>query len=333
MEDLVKIEDVGAEVIYQQDRAAIDIQISTAKAYPRNIKRAIENSIAIVTMDKETASTCTYAVPRAGKAITGPSVHLAKILAQNWGNLRIEAKVVGIDARQVTSQAVCFDLENNLAIKVEVKRSIMTNKGTVRMTDDMITVTGNAGNSIALRNAVLSVIPKAIVDKVYGEAKSKITGDVSDKTKLLARRKQVIDGLKDTYSLTELEIIGAVGKASVDHLTSDDLVVLIGIGTAIKDGDTDIDTAFRRTKSHGDKNEAQLQRLIFTTEEDARAFFVDEQGFTADAVVGKFLYSLAKEKGFELIVTNKPPQQTPEEKKATLKANLKAGDNQSPTLM
>lgn len=326
-QDLIKIEEVGAEVIYQQDRAAIDIQISTAKAYPRNIKRAIENSIAIVTMDKETASTCTYAVPRAGKAITGPSVHLAKILAQNWGNLRIETKVVGIDARHITSQGVCFDLENNIAIKVEVKRSIMTSKG--RMTDDMITVTGNAGNSIALRNAVLSVIPKAIVDKVYGEAKSKITGDVSDKTKLLARRKQVIDGLKDTYSLTEAEIIGAVGKASVDHLTSDDLVVLIGIGTAIKDGDTDIDTAFRRTKSHGDKNEAQLQRLIFKTEEEARAFFVDEQGFTTDSVVGKFLYSLAKEKGFELIVTNKPPQQTPEEKKA----NMKAGANQSPTLM
>lgn len=245
MEDeIVKIEEVGSEVIYQQDRAAIDIQISTAKAYPRNIKRAVENSIAIVTMDKETASTCTYAVPRAGKAITGPSVHLAKILAQNWGNLRVEAKVVGIDAKQVTSQAVCFDLENNLAIKVEVKRSIMTKTG--RMSDDMITVTGNAGNSIALRNAVLSVIPKAVVDKVYNEAKAKITGDVSDKTKLLARRKQVIDGLKDTYGLNEAEIIGAVGKASVDHLTSDDLVVLIGIGTAIKDGDTDVDTAFRK---------------------------------------------------------------------------------------
>ena len=244
MEDLVKIEEVGADVLYQQDKAAIDVQISTAKAYPRNIKRAIDNSIAIVTMDKETAFTCTYAVPRDGKAITGPSVHLAKILAQNWGNLRVEAKVVGIDIKHITSQAVCWDLENNLGIKVEVKRSIMTRKG--RMSDDMITVTGNAANSIALRNAVLSVIPKAIVDKVYNEAKHKITGDVSDKTKLLARRKQVVDGLKDTYSLTEAEILGAVGKAAIDHLTSDDLVVLIGIGTAIKDGDTDVDTAFRK---------------------------------------------------------------------------------------
>lgn len=329
MEDLVKIEEIGSEVIYQQDRAQIDIQISTAKAYPRNIKRAIENSVAIVTMDKETASTCTYAVPRAGKAITGPSVHLAKILAQNWGNLRIEAKVVGIDARQITSQAVCFDLENNLAIKVEVKRSIMTKTG--RMTDDMITVTGNAGNSIALRNAVLSVIPKAIVDKVYGEAKSKITGDVSDKTKLLARRKQVMDGLKDTYSLTEQEIIGAVGKASVDHLTSDDLVVLIGIGQAIKDGDTDVETAFKKShKASSAKPEVQLQKLNFATEAEARNFFVTDQGFTTESVEGKKLFALAKEKGFDLIISGISSNKLSEaeQKKVEMK-----GNNSAPTLM
>ena len=246
LEELVQIEEVNMDVVYSQDKAQIDVQISTAKAYPRSIKRAVEDSIALVTMDVATASTCTYSVPRGGKSINGPSVHLAKILAQNWGNLRVEAKVIGIDAKHVTSQAICFDLEKNLAIKVEVKRSIMTSKG--RMNDDMITVTGNAANSIALRNAVLSVIPKAVVDKVYNEAKSKITGDVSDKTKLLNRRKAVMDGLKETYTLTESEILSAIGKASIDHITPDDLVVLIGIGTAIKDGDTDVETAFRKAK-------------------------------------------------------------------------------------
>lgn len=330
-QDLVLIEEVGGEVIYQQDRAQIDIQISTAKAFPRNIKRAIDNSIAIVTMDKETASTCTYSVPRGGKAITGPSVHLAKILAQNWGNLRIEAKVVGIDAKHITSQAVCFDLENNLAIKVEVKRSIMTKNG--RMNDDMITVTGNAGNSIALRNSVLSVIPKAIVDKVYGEAKSKITGDVSDKTKLLARRKQVIDGLKDTYSLTEAEILSAIGKASIDHITADDLVVLIGLGTAIKDGDTNIETAFRKgSKSNVNipTKEEQLQKMNFQTEDEARSFFVND-GFTPQSVEGKLLFSLAKEKGFELIIAGFSASKVSEAEQK--KADLKKNTNQSPTLM
>ena len=253
-EDLEITEAADVSVVYSQDKATIDVQIATAKAYPRNIKRSLENAIAIVTMDKDTASTCTYSVPRGGKAITGPSVHLAKILAQVWGNLRVEARVISIDARQITSEAVCFDLENNLAIKASVKRSIMTKSG--RMSDDMITVTGNAANSIALRNAVMSVIPRAIVDKVYGEAKKTITGDISDNAKFLKRRKQVMDGFINTYSLTEKEVLVAIGKAAIDHITPDDLVVLIGIAQAIKDGDTTVEMAFKgESKSVAQKKE------------------------------------------------------------------------------
>ncbi len=240
-------ESADLSVIYQQDKAAIDIQVATAHAYPRNITRARSNAIALVTMDEETAKTCTYSVPRGGKAITGPSVHLAKILAQVWGNMRVEAKVVAIDAKQITSEAVCFDLENNLAIKCQVKRSIVGKLG--RFNDDMIVVTGNAANSIALRNAVLSVVPRGVVDAVYRAAKGKITGDISDATKLLARRKQVIDALKDTYAITEKQILSAIGKAAIEHVTADDLVVLIGIGTAIKDGDTTVEAAFKGEKT------------------------------------------------------------------------------------
>lgn len=240
------VEQTSPEVIYQQDKAAIDVQISTAKAYPRNIKKSIENAIAIVGIDQETAKTCTYSVPRGGKPITGPSVHLAKILAQVWGNMRIEAKVVSIDARQVTSEAICFDLENNLAIKAQVKRSIVGKSG--RFSDDMITVTGNAANSIALRNAILSVIPRAIVDKVYNTAKQAITGDISDATKLTAKKKQVFDGLKDAYEVTEKEALVAIGKASLANVTGDDLVILIGIAQAIKDGDTSVEQAFKGVK-------------------------------------------------------------------------------------
>lgn len=244
-EESAEILEVG--IYEQQDRAQFDVQIMTAKKFPRNIMRATNNAIAIVTMDAETAKVCTYSVPRGGKAITGPSVHLAKILLQQWGNLRVEAKVVNTDARQLTSEAVCFDLETNIAVKVQVKRSIMTRTG--RMNDDMITVTGNAANSIALRNAVYNVIPRGVVDKVYGAAQKMITGDLSTEEKLIAKRKQVIDALKDTYNVTEDEILKSIGKAAQSQLTPDDIITLIGIGTAIKDGDTTVDFAFRGIKS------------------------------------------------------------------------------------
>ena len=106
MEEVKVTEVQDMSVIYNQDKAVIDTQIATAKAYPRNMKRAVDNSVFIVTLDEETASTCSYSLPRGGKVITGPTVHLAKILAQNWGNLRIEAKVVSIDKTTLTSQAI-----------------------------------------------------------------------------------------------------------------------------------------------------------------------------------------------------------------------------------
>jgi hypothetical protein len=270
----VQIMEVNPESVYLQDKAQIDVQIATAKKYPRNIRRATDNAVAIVTMDKETASTCTYAVPRGGKSITGPSIHMAKILAQVWGNLRIEAKVIDIGDKQVTSQAVAFDLENNLAIRVEVKRSIMTKTG--RMSDDMITVTGNAANSIAMRNSILSVINRAVVDKVYRAAIGTITGDISDANKFLARKKQVLDGFKDSLKVTEEMALSAIGKSSIDHITSDDLVTLIGIGQAIKDGDTTVEEAFKNTKKVGKTVQQQEDERLITLIKEASTLEVLE---------------------------------------------------------
>jgi hypothetical protein len=249
------------EVIYQQDKAAIDVQITTAKAYPRNIARAKKNATDIVTMDQETAQTCTYSVPRGGKAITGPSVHLAKILAQCWGNLRVDAKVVDISQSQITSEAVCFDLENNIAIKTQVKRSILDKQGR-RFKEDMITVTGNAANSIAMRNAILSVIPRPVVDSVYKAAQSTITGDVSDDTKRKKKARQVVDKLMGTFNVTEAEVLSSVGKASIDFVDADDIATLVGIGTALKDGDTTVDLAFRRNTTSDNPTQGQKSEEV-----------------------------------------------------------------------
>lgn len=258
-QDIIKVEEVSAEMVYQQDKAQIDTQVATAKAYPRDIKKSVQDSIATATLDVETAQTCSYALPRGGKTINGPSVHLALILAQNWGNLRVDAKIVNIDRTTITSQAVCFDLEKNIAIKVEVKRSIMTKRG--RMNDDMITVTGNAANSISLRNAILKVIPKAVVDKVSKSAKELITGDVSDETAFIKKKKQVFDGIKDKYGVTEKEVLNLFGKPNTSNITKDDLVTLIGYAQSMKDGDSTADLIFRPEKVEKEKVETKKEDL------------------------------------------------------------------------
>jgi len=244
----------GNEMAMLREKASIDIQVSTAKAYPRDMQKALNNSIFTVTMDVETASTCTYSVPRGGKAITGPSVHLAKIIMQNWGNIRGETKVIEIGLKDITSQSVVWDLENNAALKVEVKRSIMTKTG--RMSDDMITVTGNAANSIALRNAIFGIIPRAIVDKVYNASQQKIIGDDQNFAK---RIKDVLAGFKKVYDKDAAEVLPLVGKTDVEQLVKADLVVLIGVAQALKDGDVTAEMVFKPAVKTGTEKKADLK--------------------------------------------------------------------------
>lgn len=236
----VEAQEVQVVQVDAVERANVDSQVATAKRYPRNIKRSIDNSIVMATMDSETAQSCGYALPRGGKPITGPSVHLAKIVVSNWGNMRTETKVVQITDKQIISRGTCWDLEANVASAFEVRRSIVDSKGK-RYSDDMITVTGNAANSIAYRNAVFSVVPKAVVDKVYKAAQRFITGDLSDEEKLIKRRTDAINHFNEEWGITEAEVIRLCGKQTVNQIRANEIALLLGMAQSLKDGDTTVE--------------------------------------------------------------------------------------------
>ena len=254
--EVAQIQTGDAQSIIQLDsieKANVDTQVSTAKQYPRDITRALNNSIVMATIDQQTAQTMGYALPRGGKPITGPSVHLAKLIVSNWGNIRAEAKVVQITESQVVSRGTCWDLENNVATAFEVRRSIKGKNGQ-RFTDDMITVVGNAANAIAYRNAVFSVIPKAITDKVYQAAQHCITGDLSDDAKLLQRRTQCLKFFNDEYGITESEVVKLCGKQTVNQIRGEEIALLIGIYQSLKDGDTTVDEIMKPIRKEENKS-------------------------------------------------------------------------------
>ena len=242
-QELQIIETSSVEVIEAQQRAEYDIQIATAKKYPRSLQRIKDNCIAIVTMDKEIAASCRYALPRGGKNISGPSVHLARIIAQQYGNIRVDARVKQIADRQVISEAVCFDLETNYACKVEVRRSIFS-KTKGRYDDDMITVTGNASNAIAFRNAVLNVVPKGITQAVYDASMKVLTGDLTDEQKIVSARTKALDFFKSEYNVSEEQVLKAMGLRSVNQIKSEQIADLRAMLQAIKDGDSTVEEMF-----------------------------------------------------------------------------------------
>lgn len=223
------------------EKSNIDIQVATAKRYPRNVELAIRNSETMVTMDFETAKKCSYTLKRKDKDITGPTVHLAKIIASNWGNLRTEARVVGITGKQVISRGICWDLETNNAAAFETRRGITGKDGKI-YSDDMVTVTGNAASAIAFRNAVFSVIPRPIVDRVYKKAMQMVADVESRKNNgnIEETAKQWLSFFETQYKIKPEELLQLLKLSSTKDFTADTMVTLNGLHQAIVDGDTTV---------------------------------------------------------------------------------------------
>ena len=79
--------------------------------------------------------------------------------------------------------------------------------------------------------------------------------------------------------------------------------------------------------SYVDVTGSQPQKLNFKTEQEARDFFVNDEGYTPESVAGDALYALAKEKNFELNIQDKTIKAGNEKKQ-----NLQGGSNGAPNL-
>jgi hypothetical protein len=220
------------------NRSEVDMQIATAKAYPRDVKKSLERIKAMAKADEETANGCFYHLSRGGDEINGVSVRMAEIIASCWGNLRVQSRIIGNDGRTITAQGVCHDLESNLAVSVEVKRKI-TGKNGQTFSEDMQVVTGNAACAIAFRNAVLKVVPKAITQGVINEVQEEAKKNID-----LAKNRQQCVGYFVSLGVAETQLFEFLGINTMEEITADMIMNLRGIATAIKEGTTTVQETF-----------------------------------------------------------------------------------------
>ena len=220
------------------NRSEVDMQIATAKAYPRDVKKSLERIKEMAKADEETANGCFYHLSRGGDEINGVSVRMAEIIASCWGNLRVQSRIIGNDGRTITAQGVCHDLESNLAVSVEVKRKI-TGKNGQTFSEDMQVVTGNAACAIAFRNAVLKVVPKAITQGVINEVQEEAKKNID-----LAKNRQQCVGYFVSLGVAETQLFEFLGINKMEEITVDMIMNLRGIATAIKEGTTTVQETF-----------------------------------------------------------------------------------------
>lgn len=247
-----ELEVIPASAIEQMSRAEVDIQIATAKKYPRVLSKVKINMLSFATIDVETAASCFYTLPRGGKSIQGPSVRLAEIAVSCYGNMRAGSRIISVvstgDNPHVVIQAVAHDLENNTSVQMEKRRRINTKKGRdgerMPISEDDITLAANACSAVALRDAIFKVVPMVLIKPVFDQARKTAIGKAET---LNDRRGKAIAAFAK-MGVVESRVLAMLEKAKVEDIDLEDLGTLLGVFNSIKDGDATIEELFPEPK-------------------------------------------------------------------------------------
>jgi hypothetical protein len=286
---------VPLSVVESQERANIDMLVSTAKRYPRNPKVAIAKMIAMATADEETALSMHYRLKRrdkdgSEKIIEGESVRLAEVAHTCWGNMRSATRAMGHDGKTVTSQAFAHDLENNNFVAWEVQRRI-TNKNGRTYSEDMIVTTANAAAAIAWRNSVIKAIGKHVIAKVSQAAKVAAFGGV----KTIEQRWQDAIARFAKISVAQDQLLNLLELEKPEDITMNDLETLYGVFTAIKEGTTTIEEQFPTSAPKDMSMSAEVLTLVTDAKEEDgwfRAKGGTRDLWTKEARIGKELLAV-----------------------------------------
>jgi hypothetical protein len=234
-------EEKGALVDIESARAVQEVQAAMiiAKRFPRDQTAAfsrIKEACKRATLAKEAM----YAYPRAKTLITGPSIRLAEVIAQNWGNLQFGirelSQKVTVDGGVSEVQAFAWDLETNtLQSKTFQVEHVRWKKeeGKVRLKDprDIYELIANQG-ARRLRACILGVIPGDIVEAAVKQCEQTMEKG-SDKP--IAERIRDMVTVFEQLGVSQKLIEKRLGH-KVDTTIAAELVTLQKIYRSIKDG-------------------------------------------------------------------------------------------------
>ena len=216
----------------QRAIAEVQAALVIAKQFPRNPIEAYDR-VMNACQRPGLAQSAVYSYARGGTSVTGPSIRLAEMLAQNWGNIQYGIRELSSENGESTVEAFAWDVETNTRqTKVfQVPHIRYTRQGTKKLTDprDIYELVANNG-ARRLRACILGVIPGDVVDAAVDQCEKTIhaSADTSPEgvQKLIKAFEQ--------FGVSKDDIEGFIQRR-VDAITPANVVSLRKIFTSIRD--------------------------------------------------------------------------------------------------
>ncbi|BAH17616.1 hypothetical protein [Macrococcoides caseolyticum] len=223
-------------------------QIFMAKQFPRNIFQS-EQRILDNCKRSSLAQVAVYSYPRGGTKVEGPSIRLAEVLAQNWGNLAYGVKELEQKNGESVAMAYAWDLETNVRQEkvFTVPHTRHTKNGAKKLTDprDIYELVANNG-ARRLRSCILGIIPGDIVDKAVEECNKTMSGN--NEQPLSDRINQMLQAFKEQYGVTQSQIEAYCGY-NISAFTGYDVAKMIKVFNSLKNGMSKVEDWFAKDDS------------------------------------------------------------------------------------
>lgn len=234
---------VGSEIAATREAQEVQVAMIVAQKFPRDPIAAYNRIIADCSR-KSLAEKAMYEYPRGGTTVTGPSIHLARVLARGWGNLESGFKVLEATPKESTVMAYCWDLEtNNRNTKVfTVPHIRQTKKDATPLTDprDIYEMVANQA-ARRERACILSIIPTDIVDAAVGQCEATLAGNA--KMPLPDMIRVLVNNFQERYDVTKEMLEAYIGR-NVDSFTMQSVIRLKNVYNTLQDGSASVEQYF-----------------------------------------------------------------------------------------
>jgi hypothetical protein len=245
----------------QESKGVAEIQAAyvIAKKFPRNEHQAY---IAIMDSCKRPhlAEQAMYAYPRGSTTVTGPSIRLAEVLAQKYGNCKIGIEILSQNTEQTEARAYAIDLESNYSVDscFTVKHVRNTKKGSYKITDerDIREMILNMGSRY-LRGCIMRIIPGDIVESAIAQCEKTLLSSDVPISEQIKRMVIAFDELGVKVEHLEKRL-----GHNLDATIPVEIVALKAIYKALKDGAASREDFFDIASPKAESAKDELKDLI-----------------------------------------------------------------------
>lgn len=203
----------------------VEAQILLSKRFPRDIYQVSER-VEKLCSRMIIAEKSEYLIPIQGKSMQGPSIHLAKAVAQVYQNIDYGVRQVGGDESHSMMEAYCWDMENNVrrskTFRIDhIRYSKKGGRAELHDPSDIDRIISNR-ESRQLRNCILSVIPSDVIEEAVQHCRNtrrgKKAGPIEDQIKKVVNAFSNLSSGKVTKEMIEERLGHSIDEVGVDQV-------------------------------------------------------------------------------------------------------------------